>query len=156
FDACAHVQSVERIIAKFTTAYFEQVRGWGNASELPIFIVGMPRSGSTLVEQILASHSQVFGGGEIGDIAALVARHGAAPGVYAFTPRGPRASRDLAGEFLEAFDTTCRGLARATVKTLENFLHLGMIATLFPRARVIHCRRDPRDLCLSCYFQNFQ
>src|SRR5262249_2670141 len=156
FDARAHEACIERIIATFTPAYFERVRGWGSDSEVPVFIVGMPRSGSTLVEQILASHPQVLGGGEIGPMHALTNRHGAAGMDFCFTLRGKRAAEDLAGEYLETIDPAHCGRARATVKTLDNFMHLGLIATLFPRARIIHCRRDPLDVCLSCYFQNFQ
>jgi tetratricopeptide (TPR) repeat protein len=161
FDPQQHEALVDRVIARFNRAYFEHIRGWGTDSELPIFIVGMPRSGSTLVEQILASHPQVFGAGELGEIPRVVKRLAKAAGdsdLYgpAFPPGDPALARRLATEFHDK----CSGMAplasRVALKTLENFLHLGFIAMLFPHARVIHCRRDPLDVCLSCYFQNFQ
>ena len=70
-----------------------------------------------------------------------------------------RVGRDagkIAEEIVQHLASLGQGAARVTIKTLSNFLHLGVIATLFPRARVIHCRRDPLDVCLSCYFQNFR
>ena len=159
FDAAGHEKLVDRVIKTYDPAYFAEVRGWGTATDLPIFIVGMPRSGSTLVEQILSSHPQVFGAGELGEVPLFITRIvvDANPDLYA-TPVLPTrgAALDLATAYLERMAKLGKGAARVTIKTLQNYLHLGVIATLFPGARVIHCRRDPFDVCLSCYFQNFQ
>ena len=159
FDARGHEALIDRVIATYDPGYFERVRGWGTDTDLPVFIVGMPRSGSTLVEQILASHPQVFGAGEIGEVPWFISRfvEKANPNLYA-TPllTDQRATRALADDYGKCIANRGGGAARVTIKALDNFLHLGVIATLFPRARIIHCRRDPVDVCLSCYFQNFQ
>jgi tetratricopeptide (TPR) repeat protein len=156
FDSRQHEAFIERIIATQDEKYFESIRGWGTPTDLPIFVVGMPRSGSTLVEQILASHPQVFGAGEIGDIPEYFVRWAVQTRPSPPLPADHRAALELAGAFLQAARRLGRGADRIVLKNLENYLYLGAIATLFPGARVIHCRRDPLDLCLSCYFQNFQ
>jgi tetratricopeptide (TPR) repeat protein len=156
FDARAHEDFVDRIIAAHDREYFERVRGWGTETDLPIFIVGMPRSGSTLVEQILASHPRVFGAGELGEIPQFLANLGSNVDLIELPLVSDHgAARDLAADYLKHLTALGKGAGRVTVKTLENYLHLGVIATLFPRARIIHCRRHPLDVCLSCYFQNF-
>jgi tetratricopeptide (TPR) repeat protein len=162
FSAREHGALVERIMATYDAAYFERVRGWGRETNLPIFIIGMPRSGSTLVEQILASHPQVFGAGELCDVPRRSASVEVVAGLRDSQPLpNAHAARDVAADFLGHLTEIGKEASRVTVKTLENYLHLGVIATLFPRgrsagARIIHCRRDPFDVCLSCYFQNFQ
>ena len=159
FDAKLHQALVERIMASHDRAYFKRVEEWGTDTDLPVFIIGMPRSGSTLVEQILASHPLVFGAGELGEIPRFVARlaeQGAADLYASPVLSNPHATRTLARGYLEGMAKLGQTAERVTIKTLDNFLHLGVIATLFPRARIIHCRREPLDVCLSCYFQNFQ
>ena len=159
FDARGHDAMIDRVIATYDQTYFERVRDWGVATDLPVFIVGMPRSGSTLVEQILASHARVFGAGEIGEVPWFVARYveESNPNLYATPVLADRdAARNLAADYGARIARRGRGAARVTIKALDNYLHLGVIATLFPGARIIHCRRDPVDVCLSCYFQNFQ
>jgi tetratricopeptide (TPR) repeat protein len=160
FDLAAHRALVERLIPFFTLAYFERVRSFGSESERPVFIVGMFRSGTSLAEQILASHPQVHGAGELHDIERLmqtVPRHlETNEGLPECLARlDPATTRALADEYLLALGQRAGPATRVIDKLPFNFLHLGFIATLFPRARVIHCRRDPRDTCLSCFFQNF-
>jgi tetratricopeptide (TPR) repeat protein len=160
FDPDARRALVEGIRAAFTAAFFERVRSFGPDGELPVFIVGMPRSGTTLVEQILSSHPGVFGAGELRDVSKIAARlqEALAPAGYpACVERLDRdTARALAEEHLRRLDELGGSAARVIDKMPENYLHLGLIAALFPRARVVHCRRDPVDVCLSCYFQNFQ
>jgi hypothetical protein len=120
----------------------------------------MMRSGTSLAEQILASHSAVYGAGELRDIDLLVAtlpqRLGAAEGYPACLGRLDAAAvRALADEHLGRLRQRGGAAARVVDKAPFNFLHLSLIVTLFPRARLVHCRRDPVDTCLSCYFQNF-
>jgi tetratricopeptide (TPR) repeat protein len=158
FDAAKHEAMVDRIITTYDEAYFQRVQGWGVDTDLPVFIIGMPRSGSTLVEQILASHPQVFGAGELGAIPRLITNLAAdAHAALYVAPVLPdqAAAGELAAAYLKRLTALAKGAARLTIKTLENFLHLGVIATIFPRARIIHCQRDPLDVCLSCYFQHF-
>lgn len=163
FDAELHRQAVDEVIATFDRAYFQKVRGWGSESELPFFILGMPRSGTSLVEQILASHPAVYGAGELSEIPQLLARltkmppGSGIPRPQAFA--SSQAAKNLAAGYLERITqlaSSKKSASRVTNKDLSNVLYLGLIATLFPRARLIACRRDPRDVCLSCYFQNFQ
>ncbi len=131
---------------------------------LPVFIVGMPRSGTSLVEQVLASHPAVFGAGELPYIARIAEALGAGG---ARTTSGdavyPECLPDLPEPVLAGFAASYRkesqalaaGAAVVTDKAPLNFRHLGLIALLFPEARIVHCRRDPLDTCLSCFFQNF-
>jgi Tfp pilus assembly protein PilF len=158
FDAAKHRAGIANIMAMYDRAYFEKVQTWGLDTEAPVFIVGMPRSGSTLVEQILASHPRVFGAGELGHIPRFVSELTAKSqgAMYAEPVLADKdAARNLATTYLASIKGLGKDAARVTIKTLENFLHLGVIATLFPNARIIHCRRDPLDVCVSCYFQNF-
>ena len=119
-----------------------------NRSERPVFIVGMPRSGTTLAEQILASHSAVAGAGELPFWNTAAARLG---GVTS----DPGTLEGLAQEYLAVLERVSSGASRVVDKMPGNFLYLGMIHAAFPLARIIHMRRDPRDTCLSIYFQNF-
>jgi tetratricopeptide (TPR) repeat protein len=132
----------------------------GNPSTRPVFIVGMPRSGTTLAEQILASHSQVHGAGELDDIARLVSRVRKECGMGKRYLRclpevDPDFLAGLADEYLRRLDALNPTSLYVVDKMPHNFLALGLISVLFPRARIIHCSRDPRDTCLSIYFQHF-
>lgn len=146
------------LIARFDAKFLARHAGRGVASEVPVFVIGMPRSGTTLTEQILAGHSRVFGAGELGHLEKIAVR--LAPSgrkgdmIAAELPaeRLVEAANDYLG-FLRALSSTAD---RIVDKNPSNFTFLGLIVALFPRARVIHCRRDPRDIALSCYMQNFR
>jgi hypothetical protein len=120
----------------------------------------MPRSGTSLVEQILASHPQVGGVGERKEIALMTK---SLPEWIASSEPYPRCveridmdiANRLADQYLQTMETVSGGATRVADKMMTNYLHLGLIAILFPQARLVHCRRDPLDVCLSCYFQNF-
>jgi tetratricopeptide (TPR) repeat protein len=160
FDPTEHGRLVDRLIATFTPAYFARVASFGVESDLPVFIVGMMRSGTTLAEQILASHPRVHGAGELQDIPALVgglhARSGAGREYpESMTDLNPATARALAEAQLGRLRQRGGPAERVVDKMPLNFLNLGVIATLFPRATIVHCRRDPVDTCASCYFQNF-
>ena len=118
-------------------------------SERPVFIVGMPRSGTTLVEQIAASHSQVFGAGELGTFTEPQGFPASVVGLGADEVNAIRKT------YLERLQSLSADALRVCDKTPFNFLFLGWLAKLFPQARFIHCRRDLRDTALSCFFQNF-
>ncbi len=157
FDPEAHRRETDRRIRTFTPEYFRRVEGFGLDSEAPLFIVGMPRSGTTLVEQILSRHLQVFGAGELADVGRL-AQSLAAPAEddLASSPLMDRQRvRELAERHLERLTHLGGAALRVSDKMPTNFLHLGLIAALFPQARVVHCRRDPLDACVSCYLQHF-
>jgi len=149
FDAAELTRAVDRSIAEFTAEFLAGIRGWGNPSEVPVFIVGLPRSGTSLVEQIAASHSRVFGAGELRIIGETAAVLGPANG---WTREAVRRAADSHLERLRALGS---GAERVIDKMPDNLFMLGVIAALYPAARVIFCRRDPRDIGLSCYFQKF-
>ncbi|HZU38634.1 MAG TPA: sulfotransferase, partial [Gemmataceae bacterium] len=159
FDAAAHAQLIDEMIALFTPAYFQRVQGFGISSALPVFIVGMPRSGTTLVEQILSCHPKVFGAGELPNLGRLATRLPAQLGgsyPECLSRLDPARAREMAETYLERITSLGGSAERVTDKMMELSLHLGFVATLFPNARVIYCGRDPRDVCLSCFFQYFR
>lgn len=160
FDIPTYRRYLDRIMGTFDGAHFARFDGAGNDSEVPVFIVGMPRSGTSLVEQILASHPAAFGAGEREEIARLADTLGDVIGNDAPYPEcaGAIVADDigaLADEHLAKLRSLAPDAARITDKMPGNFLHLGLIATLFPNARIVHCRRDPLDVCLSIYFGEF-
>jgi tetratricopeptide (TPR) repeat protein len=161
YDAALHATFVERLRVTFDPAFFPRTAGFGVASERPVFIVGLPRSGTTLTEQVLARHSQVFGAGEL-----RLARDGfeqmAGPGgseADAFTALArldAAAAQRLAGRHLAKLGELDAAAARVVDKMPDNYLYLGFLTALFPRARFIHCRRDLRDVAVSCWMTNFR
>jgi tetratricopeptide (TPR) repeat protein len=161
YDAAEHARFVDDSIGMYTPAFFERVRGFGLETERPVFIVGLPRSGTTLIEQILASHSQVFGAGElryVRDTFEALPREMGRAGIPLECVRAldRETARRVAQQHLERLDRLDENSLRIADKMPDNYLHLGLIATLFPRAKVIHCRRDLRDVAVSCWITNFQ
>jgi tetratricopeptide (TPR) repeat protein len=126
----------------------------GSDSEMPVFIVGMPRSGTSLTEQILASHPQMSGAGELTAIANAVKRLRETLG-YPRNPPTEKALRNIAQLYLQRLREVDANARRITDKMPGNYTHLGLILRVFPKARIIHCRRNPVDNCLSCFVQNF-
>jgi tetratricopeptide (TPR) repeat protein len=161
FQAAELRGTVDRAIEHFTPEFFAQRRQWGGASDLPVFIVGMPRSGTSLVEQIAASHSAVFGAGELADIEkhAAILQHGASAeagsGDASPAEWNAEAIARAAQSYLEHLRELAGAAERITDKMPANVFQLGLIATMLHGARVIFCRRDARDNCLSCYFEQF-
>ena len=125
--------------------------------DLPLFVVGLPRSGTSLVEQILASHPEVYGGGELPHIGQLQQRlQGDMMGAGGVQSLTPDAISQAAASYVDALTGRSDGsYLRVVDKTPTNFLYLGLIALMFPGARVIHCRRSVRDCALSIYFRLF-
>jgi tetratricopeptide (TPR) repeat protein len=161
FDAAEFVRLVDRLIAFFTPEWFERHHGFGVDSEEPVFVVGMPRSGSSLVEQILSHHSDAAGVGELRDLprtAETLSTRLGSPLPYPDCLSGIETAtvRALAEAYLVRVRDLAGPAKRITDKMLMNFQHIGFIALLFPRARVIHCRRDPLDTCVSCFLQIFR
>ena len=160
FNAAEHNALVERILAEYDEAFFRAHAGEGNPSTRPVFVIGMIRSGTSLVEQILASHSRVYGAGELLRISGLVTNLPAELGTAVEYPECIRylnenVIRGAANGYLEYVANRNDQALRVIDKLPTNFLYLGFIATLFPNARVIHCRRGVLDVCLSIYFQHF-
>lgn len=144
----------ERIRNVFTPELMRAKSGLGHPSTVPIFIVGMPRSGTTLVEQILASHHQVFGAGELSEFENALARVDEGSTVP-FPERVRSLSggdlRQLGMNYLDAIAALAPGKARIVDKMPPNFRFAGLIHLALPNARIIHIRRDPRDNCVSCF-----
>jgi tetratricopeptide (TPR) repeat protein len=147
FDARENEHRVTQIIDTFSAEFIESQKTVGSDSELPLFVVGMMRSGTTLVEQILSSHPHVAGGGELmfwHENAGRVF----APGHQSFNPD---IAESVCREYISRLREIGPKAARVTDKLPENYLYLGLIHTLFPNARIVHCRRHPVDTCLSIY-----
>jgi len=161
FDPERFTDDIERQCALFDAHYFAARRGYGAESDLPVFVVGMPRSGTTMVERLLASHPAVRGGGlrysverQILSLPRRLGRDVAFPGSVA--AMDAELARALGQAYVEEFGELGPDILRVTDHLPENFLRLGYVATVLPRARVVFCRRDPIDTCLSCYFQDFR
>lgn len=154
----------ERIYAAsrdiFTKAFFAERAALGHPSDRPIFVVGMPRSGSTLVEQIISSHPDVVGGDEIGHMQHL---RSVISQVIKSSKPYPQCMTDitqdnvmaLAKSYLDKLDEIDSFAPHVIDKMLYNFLNIGMIQLIFPNAKIVHCSRHPLDSCLSSYFQKF-
>ena len=158
FDIVEAERLTASIAGSFDGALFERLRNGGAASDRPIFIVGMPRSGTTLIEQILSAHPEVHGAGEIPTLESLVIRQGERRGAaYPSWARNltPGERHDLGQAYLDALPAAPGGETRIVDKTLLNFRHLGLIHLCLPNAIIIHCRRDPRDACFSCFATRF-
>jgi tetratricopeptide (TPR) repeat protein len=122
---------------------------------LPVFVLGMPRSGTSLVEQILASHPKVHGAGELMLLRRLVrGLPGGFPENLAGLDDGEL--RRLGEDYLAGLRPLAPGAARITDKMPRNFQLIGLIHRILPHARIVHCRRNPLDTCLSCYTRLFR
>jgi tetratricopeptide (TPR) repeat protein len=155
FDPEALQRQVDDLIEIGTPALFSAIASWGNPSEAPVFIVGMPRSGTSLVEQIAASHSDVFGAGErpeMNGICDTLLAHNRNIPVEKWDASF---ARQLADRHVAHLQALGRGAVRVIDKMPDNVFVLWMIAALFPSARIILCQRELRDVCLSCYFHRF-
>ena len=155
FDIAALQRQVDDLIELATPGFFSAAASWGNTSQAPVFIVGMPRSGTSLVEQIAASHSRVFGAGELNTLEKIwemLSAHNQGRPIEQWDAAFARQLADRHVGFLQALGN---GAVRIIDKMPDNIFFLWIIAVLFPAARVILCRRDLRDVCLSCYFHHF-
>ena len=164
FKMSDFITQVNEIINVFDADFFDQRKGWGSNSRRPIFIVGMPRSGTTLLEQILSSHPQIFGAGELEYISKLTQRSAD------FCDLHPTIQPTYPGNMLNISEIGVQFLARTylwdinrhstnadfvTDKMPHNFLSIGFISLLFPNATIIHSKRNAIDNCLSIYMQQF-
>ncbi|MBV9977276.1 MAG: tetratricopeptide repeat protein, partial [Hyphomicrobiales bacterium] len=160
YDERAALAFFDRIRESFTAELLEANAGAGDASPLPVFILGMPRSGTTLVEQILASHPKVHGAGELALMSEIVASFGAGNGEpIAFPESAPSMTREdfakLGREYVARLRKHSATALRITDKMPSNFCFIGLIHLALPHARIIHVTRDPLDTCLSCFSRLF-
>lgn len=161
YDMAQHEGRQKRLTGLFNPGFLKSRAGWGEPSELPVFIVGMPRSGTSLAEQILASHPEVHGAGELNylhDIANQLLFSLGDGGLFVekIVGLGPAETKALASTYLDKLAALAPGTPRRiTDKMPHNFTFVGLVALLLPRARVIHMRRNPLDNCFSIYSNMF-
>jgi hypothetical protein len=158
-DPARLVRRFRKHLEVFTPKLVDRYRGLGHESRRPIFVIGMPRSGTSLVEQILSSHPDVFGAGELPDVPAIaraLAQYSNPPAEYPdcmakLTINLPAIAQGYLNRVATMNDTA----ERFVDKLPGNFEYLPLLALIFPNAVFLHCRREAMDTCLSCYFQNF-
>jgi tetratricopeptide (TPR) repeat protein len=152
YDRSGRTRFVDAMKLAYTRALMSGPSPGSSDSTQPMFVVGMPRSGTSLVEQILASHPEVKGAGEFAFWGEALDRQQAAGG-----PEfpGEPLRRSLAAGYLRALASRCPRTPHIVDKTTLNSDYLGLIHAVFPHARIVYVRRSPIDTCLSCYFQQF-
>jgi hypothetical protein len=160
YDEAATLGLFDRLRSVFDRGLFEAHLGGGSRSSLPVFVIGMPRSGTTLIEQILASHPAVHGAGELSEFDRLAKQICDARGEAFRLPEGARALEPgdllrLGESYAAGLQRLAPGAERVTDKMPANFLYAGLIHLALPHARIIHVLREPRDTCLSCYSKLF-
>lgn len=151
-------EMLDRVQAVFSREFFETHKEVTGSDKAPIFIVGMPRSGTTLLEQILSSHPAVHGAGELLDMHEVIASAASADGLRFpdFVPDLAVADFMLLGEaYAERVWQLAPDAQRITDKMPANFFYIGMIRLMLPNAKIIHAMRDPMDSCFSCYSRLF-
>jgi tetratricopeptide (TPR) repeat protein len=153
YDGAANRRWIRSIPEVFTAELMERLSGKGYPSDMPIFVLGMPRSGTTLIEQILASHSQIHGAGELKYLHRAVLKGGDYPASFTRTP--PERLAEIGKDYVDSVSALSHGLPHVVDKMPSNFLYTGLIRLAMPGARIIHSRRDPVDTCLSCYSKIF-
>ena len=150
YDVASDERFMASIAERFGPELFARLSGTGSAVEAPIFVIGMPRSGTSLTEQIIASHPDVYGAGEVSHLMDTIVADGRG---YPELADGLQA-HDLAAlrtAYLARFGAHRSSGKRIVDKLPSNFLYAGLIHLMFPRARIVHTRRDPLDTCFSCY-----
>ncbi|MGH8165795.1 MAG: sulfotransferase family protein, partial [Woeseiaceae bacterium] len=164
FDIDFIRKAFDKFIGFYTKENIRRLAKFGSKDERPVFVLGMPRTGTSLTEQILSSHTDVHGAGELKllqDLANRVERPVREGGLGGLKAQQPPLTKDsieyLARLYLEGLhDVSPDTALRVVDKCPTNFMHVGLISILFPKARIIHCRREPLDVALSCYMVLFK
>jgi len=162
YSPADHERFIDSLVRVFDRDLFARLAGAGSESRRPLFVFGLPRSGTTLIEQILASHSQIYGAGELRlarrsfeAIPGLLGRTGAPRDCVAYLDR-PAVGR-LAEQHLEHLAAIDGGRhVMVADKMPDNYMYIGLLSIMFPRATFIHCRRDLRDIAVSCWMTDFR
>lgn len=160
YEHSLYSKYIDEFISTFSASAMGNLPITKQMSNQPIFIVGMPRSGTSLVEKILSSHSAVYGAGELRNITEFTENLTGSDNAQSYYPAAiehiTQARIDtLADQYIAFITEISSGAERVTDKMPHNFQYIGLIKQLFPNAKIIHCVRDARDTCLSVYFQNF-
>ncbi len=161
YDPADHERFIDALAREFSSAFFQRTAHTGSSTRRPVFIFGLPRSGTTLVEQVLASHPKIHGAGELrlarqsfDAIPSVLGR--SVPPLHGVAYLDGPAIGKLAEQHLAKLHELDGGAAERIVdKMPDNYQQLGFLATLFPRAVFIHCRRDLRDIAVSCWLTDF-
>ncbi len=161
YSPAEHEHYVNSLVQAFDRGFFAGLTGAGLDTRQPVFVFGLPRSGTTLIEQVLASHSRIHGAGELrlarrsfDDIPTVMGH--TMPPVNCLPLMGPAALRGLAERHLDRLIALAPPeSARIVDKMPDNYLYIGLLAVMFPRATFIHCRRDLRDVAVSCWMTDF-
>ena len=158
FDAGSVKHYFDLIKDAFTAEKSKRLCSLGSADRKPIFILGMPRSGTTLLEQVLCAHPEIGTAGELRDLARIArtfSMTASQPWPACISELEQKDISQMASDYLESLERQNSKDAFVIDKMPQNFLHTGLAAALFPNAILIHCVRDPLDTCLSSYFQIF-
>jgi len=150
FDRSLFARGVDGLVARFTPRFFAENAALGMDDETPVLVLGMPRSGTTLIERFISSHPQVAGGGE-----RSFWNQNAPACVGAATAKLAARAEGLRGSYLRLLRGIAPDALRVTDKMPFNFLWVGLVHLLLPKARIVHCRRNPVDTCLSIYSTYF-
>jgi len=160
YDPVRTRDEFEAMKAAFDAAFFEKHRSSGISDDTPIFVVGMPRSGTTLVEQIIASHPQVYGAGELNILKTAVGKQfpmsmpGGFPAGIADMP--DKAFAEAGQAYLDMLHSRYPGYRHVTDKMPGNFLLVGFLHMMLPKAKIVHCARDAAATCLSIFKVHFR
>jgi len=160
YDSQEYTAYVDRLIEAYSRDYFEKITACGSDSELPVFIVGMPRSGTSLVEQIISSHPLVYGAGELASFGCFeesIAEQFKSSDTYpeCMALCNESITLDFSKKYLKELRNHSLDAKRITDKMPVNFARIGLIKTLFPSARTIHCQRNALDTCTSNFMNYF-
>ena len=154
FDREKHYVHISRLIETFTPEFFGQRRNFGSDADLPIMVLGMPRSGTTLVEQIVASHPHVHGAGELEFWNDTERKRRCT--LYNISAMKGDIAASIAVEYIDYLRSFSKTARHITDKMPNNYQHIWLIHLVFPKVRIIHVQRNPVDTCLSIYFQKFR
>ena len=150
------IRFIRNLLENLVPEVFAELPRVADSTDRPVFIVGMPRSGTSLLEQILARHPEVHGAGELSDVELYIdelQKSGGYPANLACL------THETVKKYADRYTTVLQKISpdakRVTDKMPANFRNLAFIRLMFPDARIIHCTRNPLDTCLSCYFQQF-
>lgn len=160
YNIAEQIEFTHKLINCFTQQTIDHLQAFANPSALPIFIVGMPRSGGTLIEQILSTHSQVYGAGELkylNNVMQIPVKNQLNTLYYPenILHLSPEICRAIADNYVTSLQHHSPKAIRITDKMPYNFIAIGLIHALLPNAKIIHVKRNPIDTCLSCYTKLF-
>ncbi|MCF8480638.1 MAG: sulfotransferase [Rhodospirillum sp.] len=162
FDIDGHEALVEALRGLFKRGYWDAHAGLGDPTDVPVLVVGLPRSGTTLTERIIASHPEAAGAGELihfGRLEKSLRWIVDPTGKTTYPDCVPKTTRDMVRDFVDSYKAELKRVdgraSRVVDKMPQNFLRVGLFTLLFPRGRIVHCSRDVMDTCVSIFFQNF-